>query len=161
MASDYYPTDFSEDFEEISNINNVINKIIEILQPYSLLLKQKILHKITTKLNIIWKDHKTIETMISNLSKSLQIANLKEHQSGWFRSVIKAVSGNNTKNSKMAVILGIHRNSVLAAKQQQNKLLNNGSWVLWNNMKIVHNVEDDGTSLKKFVKDLCDDLLTK
>ncbi len=47
MTSDYYPTDFSEDFEEISNINNTItiitNKIIKILHPYSLLLKQKIL----------------------------------------------------------------------------------------------------------------------
>lgn len=129
MTSDYYPTDFSEDFEEISNINNTItiitNKIIKILHPYSLLLKQKILLQVSTKLGIIRRDYKTIEIMISNLSKSLQIANLKEHQSGWFRSIVKAVSGNNTKNAKVAAILGIHRKSVLAAKQQQNNLPDN------------------------------------
>lgn len=125
MNSDYIPTDHFEDAEEISNnLNNslrsVINKILGILCGYSLSFNETVLLKVATKLGIIWKDYSTIQCIISNLSKSLQIASLKEHQSGWFRSVIKAVTGENTSTGKIAAILGIHRNSVTTVKQQNN-----------------------------------------
>ena len=124
MESDVTFSDFSSesdddlDYFSSSEIKRMKNQIISILQPCSLSLKQQILNSVAVALKIAWKDYSTVRNVISNLFNALQVASVKEHQSGWFRSVLKAVSGNNVSNTKVADLLGVHRHSIDRAKQQ-------------------------------------------
>ena len=130
MSSNFDSSDISEessdDFEIITQLIKTKTQIISLLKPFSILLKEKILYDVATVVNVIWEDFSTIRSVISNLFNALQIASLKEYQSGWFRSVLKAVCGNNVSNRKVADLLGVHRHSVDIAKKQVNIISNNG-----------------------------------
>ena len=130
MSSDFDSNDISEDsineFETINQITKTKAKIISLLEPFSIFFKQQILYSVAEAINVIWEDLSTMRIVISNLSQALQTARLKEHQSGWFRSILKAACGNNVSNRKVARLLGVDRHSVDMAKKQLKTISNNG-----------------------------------
>jgi hypothetical protein len=65
-------------------------------------------------------DQSVTEIIIQNLSNILKIARFKKHQSGWFRSVLKAVCGNNILCAKLVTLFGVDECSVKTVK---NKIL--------------------------------------
>jgi hypothetical protein len=125
MTSDYEPSEISEDdskkfYENSYNseIRTVASRIVAILKDYSPLFIEKIFLKVTTSLDLRWFDQNATSAIIHNLSNALQIARFKEHQSGWFRSVLKAVCGDNISCAKVATLLGVDERSVRAAKSE-------------------------------------------
>ena len=125
MTSDYEPSEISENEskkfyknEYNSEIRSISNRIIAILKDYSPSFTEKVLSKVTISLDLMWLDQSATGAIIQNLANALQIARFKEHQSGWFRSIIKAVCGDNISCAKVATLLGVDERSVRTAKDE-------------------------------------------